>query len=279
MHQYDNALRVALQDLGSAVLRGLAGKNIERWLDMELPKTESRRVDLLGQTPDGKLVHFELQSANDPEMPVRMAEYALAVYKKHDQFPEQIVFYVGRPPMRMNNRLQDEKLSFEFRIVDARDLDGEELLASELLGDNVIAILGRLRDHRAAVRHVYQRIASADPGIRERALAAFMILAGLRQLSGLIEEEAGQMIDMKELVENSWPYMLGMKQGMEKGVETGKAEGIQQGEVTLALRLIRKRFGDPPEWVEARLRSMTITQLEELSLRILDVHTLDEMFA
>jgi len=41
------------------------------------------------------LIGFELQSSNDKSLPLRMAEYALRVYRKYGQFPEQYVLYVG----------------------------------------------------------------------------------------------------------------------------------------------------------------------------------------
>jgi hypothetical protein len=37
-------------------------------------------------------------------------------------------------------------LSFEYRQIDIRTLDGERLLESDAVGDNVIAILAKLRD-------------------------------------------------------------------------------------------------------------------------------------
>jgi hypothetical protein len=58
-------------------------------------------------------------------------------------------------------------------------LDGERLLESEEVGDNVIAILARLRDHKDVVRRIVERIAGLMPVEREAALGQ-LILAGLR---------------------------------------------------------------------------------------------------
>ena len=43
----------------------LSGVTIARWLDIELPKAQNLRMDLLGEDADGNLHHFELQSYND----------------------------------------------------------------------------------------------------------------------------------------------------------------------------------------------------------------------
>jgi hypothetical protein len=71
-------------------------------LDVELPKVQNTRVDLLGETNEARLVHLELQSGNDTTMPLRMAEYCLSVFRLFGKFPRQVLLYVGEAPLRMN---------------------------------------------------------------------------------------------------------------------------------------------------------------------------------
>jgi hypothetical protein len=47
---------------------------VKTWLNVEVPEVQNTRVDLVGQTFAGEFVHIEIQSANDPAMPLRMAE-------------------------------------------------------------------------------------------------------------------------------------------------------------------------------------------------------------
>jgi len=54
-----------LRGSAETALRALTGVSVERWLDIELPKIQNPRVDLLGESADGALVHLELQSSND----------------------------------------------------------------------------------------------------------------------------------------------------------------------------------------------------------------------
>ena len=79
MHEYDVALKSILMRLPGRVLEELTGFAITRWHNAELPQVRHPRVDLLGETADGRLVHIELQSTNDIDMALRMAEYAWAV--------------------------------------------------------------------------------------------------------------------------------------------------------------------------------------------------------
>ena len=67
-----------------------------------------------------------------------------------------------------------------------RELDGERLLDSDQIGDNLFAILARLRDRQAAVRRIAGRIAILPVGEREAPLRQLLILAGLRHLGNLV---------------------------------------------------------------------------------------------
>jgi hypothetical protein len=98
MQEYDVALKLLLQSSATMVMRELTGTAVASWLDVELPKVQNvrnQRLDLLGETVDGDLVHLELQSGNDMAMPLRMAEYCLGVYRLYGRFPRQVVLYVA----------------------------------------------------------------------------------------------------------------------------------------------------------------------------------------
>jgi hypothetical protein len=190
MQEYDIALKLLLQGSARLTMRELTGTAIEKWLDVELPKVRNPRVDLLGETADGSLVHVELQSGNDAAMPLRMAEYCLGVFRLFGQFPLQVLLYVGEAPLRMESELHGVNVSFRYRTIDIRDLDGDRLLESEEVGDNVIAILARLRDHKEAVRKIVGKIAGLAAVERETALGQLLILAGLRHLEDTVEREA-----------------------------------------------------------------------------------------
>jgi len=80
-----------------------------------------------------------------------------------------------------------------FHLVDIRDLDGEQLLATADLGDNLLAVLTRLGEQPGAVRRILGRIAAGSPDEREPALAELFILGRLRQLSGGLKREVEKM--------------------------------------------------------------------------------------
>ncbi len=109
MHEYDTALKALLQGSENSIFEKITGVPIGRgrWLNVELPEVQQTRVDLLFETldPIRRLLGLELQSANDPSLPLRMAEYSLRVFRIHKQFPEQYVLYVGDQDMKMASEL------------------------------------------------------------------------------------------------------------------------------------------------------------------------------
>jgi hypothetical protein len=53
--------------------------------------------------------------------------------------------------------------------------------------------------------------------------------------------------------------------------------GLQDGELTVLRRLIEKRFGAIPTWAEERLAGRSAADLEELSVRVLDAESIEDL--
>jgi len=279
MHEYDIALKTYLRQARESLL-ALTGVTVERWHNVEMPEVRNRRVDLLGETIDERLVHIELQSTNDSGMALRMMEYCAAIYRQFGRLPEQVVLYVGEAPLRMEHSLRGPRLSFEYRMVDFRQFDGERLLESDRIGDNVVAVLARMRDRKATVRRILHRIAAADPAERANALAGLMMLAGLRQLGEVVEKEAGQMPLLDDILDHpvfGREFKRGLQQGREEGLEKGLEKGRHNGELALLMRQIEKRFGSVPESLRERLANMPDSEIESVGLRLLDARTIDDL--
>jgi len=137
---------------------------------------------------------------------------------------------------------------------------GDRMLESEEVGDNVIAILAHLRDHKEAARKIVARLAGLEPAQRATALEQLFILAGLRRLEETVEREARKMPIHIDILENK---VLGRE--------------FKRGEVTVLRRQIEKRFGTLPDWVEERLATASTSQLDQWTLRILDAATLEDL--
>jgi hypothetical protein len=118
------------------------------------------------------------------------------------------------------------------------------------------------------VRRILERIAGCEPGKRRQALTEFTILAGLRNLGHAIGRETEKMPILNDIMDHD---LLGPI--MKSGLAAGKAEG----ERTILLSQIRKRFGSVPGWAAQRVESLDAAGLEALGLRLLDNVTLEEL--
>ncbi|MDE3196167.1 MAG: Rpn family recombination-promoting nuclease/putative transposase [Acidobacteriota bacterium] len=263
--------------------------SVRRWLKTGYPRLRAPRPDLVGELSGGDLLHVENQSRNDPTMPYRMLEYYLAIREHHGRHPIQVVLYYGPQKMRMPDRIQRPELNFRYTIVDIRELDGERLIRSGSLGDNILAILARVRDERIALRRVLKRIAGLPDDEGEKALAALSTLAGLRKLEPTMQREMQGMLTFEvDLMKNKIfgpPLRKALSEGRAKGraegrVEgraEGRKEGRAEGERAVLARQIEKRFGALSTTARRRLSKLTPKEIEDAAIRIFECRSVKEL--
>ena len=123
-----------------------------------------------------------------------------------------------------------------------------------------------------------QRIGSVHPSNDEligvqavgtSPLEKVLILAGLRNLKPLIEQEVRQMPITVDIMEN--PFL---REAFDKGWQ----EGRQEGEHVLLVKQLEQRFGPLPDEVLRRLETAAPELLEQWGLALLAARTLDEVF-
>jgi hypothetical protein len=265
MHEYDAALKRILTRPGSMLLTALTGSPSLRWLNVEAPLVRNLRVDLLGESPDGELVHIELQSRNERDFPLRMGEYSFGVALRYGRLPRQVALYVGPEPLRMKNEVAGFGWAYRFDLVDIRDLDGEILLTSDNPGDNVIAILTRLGSEPDAVRRVLKRVEAGPPEERDEALAELLIVAGLRKLVAEVKRETNRMPIQEDIMDHD---VIG------PAIRKGRAEG----QIGPLLRMIEKKFGAIPSRINKRIALLKPDQIEAAGLRLLDAQRIEDLF-
>lgn len=70
----------------------------------------------------------------------------------------------------------------------------------------------------------------------------------------------------------------GREQGILHGMQLGEQKGVQQGELTVLLRQLTRRFGPLDAATRERLQNAGPDELEQWADNILDARTLDEVF-
>jgi predicted transposase YdaD len=283
-------------------LKQLIGAGRGHWLNVELPRVTQHRVDLLFEVIGTlELIVVELQSFNDPLLPLRMAEYALLVAQIYERFPTLYVLYVGSDRLSMVSELVAPCLTCRFKIIDIRDWDAETLLQGKYPADAVLAILGSHSDRPETIRRILQRIGKMKREDRNAAFSKLLILAGMRNLAGEVQQEAKRMpihYDIRDhevfgpVIREERAQALaegeakGLAEGEAKGLAEGEAKGLAEGEkagrrqeaVSLLQRQMTARFGTLPTTTTRRLSKLTLPELEDLAIRFVTAKNVNDLF-
>jgi hypothetical protein len=201
-----------------------------------------------------------------------MLEYGLAALRVFGRYPMQVLLYVGDEPARMETALRGSNLEYSYRLVDVRDLDGERLLNS----DNWIAYPA-IRSETGGAAGV-----ATNCGI---AAGRAAVSAGPAPDSGWTAQEAGKSGGGGggrrggEKGADSQRYFGHEVLGREykKGRQEGREQGRQEGELTILRRLTEKGFGPLPASAEKRLSKLSAKEIEELSVRVLDAQSIEDL--
>jgi predicted transposase YdaD len=274
-------MKVLIQSTSPDALRRLGVSEIRQWLNVELPRVQGRRVDLLGRTAEGLLVHIELQSANDALMRVRMAEYALAIYRKYGSFPIQVLIYIGNASLRMSSEIRERDFRFRYRLLDVRNLPSGPLLASDRVADNILGILAGQDERVGSLRAILRRIARLRGKHREEAMQWFLLTCRLRGLSEAARKEIRTMpvtfnFDLKDYVREA--YEEGLEEGRSKGLAKGREQGVLEGRRSALLNVMNHRFGSVPSSVTRRVAALSRADLDRMFERVLSARSLTDLF-
>ncbi|KFI22576.1 Rpn family recombination-promoting nuclease/putative transposase [Nitrosococcus oceani] len=260
---------------------------------------------------------LEFQSTVDPYMAVRVLTYVGLLYqdliKARYIAPNQklppvfpLVLYNGGPRWRaatevgdlitpLEGGLERYRPSLRYLLVDEGDYQDEALAPLK----NLVASLFRLENSRTpedllqVLRNLLQWLQSpAQKGLErdftlwlKRVLLPARLpgveipsVASLEEMNSMLAERVVEWTQQWKQQGIQEGIKEGIQQGIQEGIQQGIQEGIQQGEVQVLRRLLARRFGSLPEWVEARLQAADTAALEEWAERVLEAATLDEVF-
>ncbi|WP_254568963.1 DUF4351 domain-containing protein, partial [Oscillatoria sp. HE19RPO] len=75
----------------------------------------------------------------------------------------------------------------------------------------------------------------------------------------------------EEIMQESVIYQDILQKGLAKGLEQGLNQGKKQEAIALIQGMLNRRFGSLETNVQKRFESLTLTELEELSLALFDL--------
>ena len=228
---------------------------------------EPIRADALILLQSAELVlHIEFQTEPKAEIPFRMLDYRFRVYRRYpNKRMHQVVIYLK--PTNSKLVYQDSfdipGTHHEFQVI--RLWEQPEELFWQSPGLLPLAVLSQTKDKRKTAREVARRIEQIKERRQKSNVAAStVILAGL-----VLEKEFVEGLLRQEIMRESVIYQA-IK---AEGIAEGEAKGKQEGEVSFALRIIKKRFGEISQDLEKQIQSLSIEKLEDLGEALLDFST------
>ncbi len=256
MHQkYDIVLKDIVKDAPRRFLKLLTGYDTGKFIDIQFPDIQIREVDILIELPDSNIAHIEMQSSNDSDMLGRMYLYSGFIYNQYKKLPLQIVLYIGNKPLNMKSSMKFKRIKYSYELIDARTLDGNQLIDSDDPDDIILAILCRFDDADVMIKRILAKLYRLQPRKRENYIRKFLYLAGLRNLAAKVKQEVLNMpitIDLDEYEFFKDIFTKGELKGRQEGKLEGRQEGILEGELKGELKgiegMLEIKYG--PEGLE-----------------------------
>jgi predicted transposase YdaD len=231
------------------------------------------------------LLHLDIQTGWQNDLDRRLLRYNALLHYRH-AIPVASVLVIlrssasvtslsgvmpVRPPVGAN-------WDFRYEVIRVWERDANDFLTAPL-GLVPLAPLARVRanDLPSVVAGMRQRIdAQPDRSLAAKLWAATYVLMGLRFDQASVETVLSGVMQMEESV----TYQAILRRGEQAGLQQGLQRGSTQGMTKLLLRQGHKRFGNPTAAQEARIVAITDSaKLEQLSDKILEVNTWDELLA
>ncbi len=205
---------------------------------------EPIRADALILLESAELVlHLEFQTQPDPNIPFRMIDYRLRVYRRFPQKQmRQVVIYLKETGSELvqQNTFTIPGTRHEFEVVRLWEQPTEVFLRYP--GLFPFAVLGETDDRATTLQQVAQEIIGIpDQRLQNNVAAATAILAGLVLEKGLIQRVL-RRDNMRESVIYQEIEAEAQAKGKAIGIAEGKAEGKAEGIRLVAVNLLKSQM-------------------------------------
>ena len=277
-HRYDAAVKTLVEQYPADWLRSL-GVPVEGPVTLKEAdlSTVSANADklLFVEQPEPTLVNLELQASRDDDLPYRLLVYASLILHQHRLKLLGLVVLLRRAadsPVLTGTVGYEAtlggRLDYQYRVVRVWEESPDWALQGGL-GLIPLAPLTRITQSElpGVLQQMKTRLAGEPAPVQNTLWATTYVLMGLRYPASITERVAREVGTMKE----SATYQAILEEGREEGrvEEAGR----------MLLNWGTRRFGVPNEETEKRIKALTLEQLHELSPRLLDVESWEELLA
>ena len=228
--EYDKIIKENLTALIFPLSKELLGFEIlaEEALPEKLQVTLEREPDFVRIVETYRrerfILHLEFQSANDPEMAFRMAEYKAILQRKFRLSVRQFVIYLGKRKAGMDTQFPEGWEISRFVLKNLCDYDYRRLTRSEVPEAILLAVLGDF--HQEAPEEVIQQIISR---LREVSKNQQQLQKYIRQLNILSRLRKLEQETLKTIKRMPITFDINQDKIFQMGVRKGISQGIEQG--------------------------------------------------
>ncbi|MGK7940601.1 MAG: Rpn family recombination-promoting nuclease/putative transposase [Crocosphaera sp.] len=251
---YDNICKFIVEEFSEDMATWLLGEPIElvELSPKELSLEPIRADSLILRQSNDLVLHAEFQTNTDVNIPFRMADYRLRVYRRYpNKTMTQVVIYLRKTASELvyQDTFSLEKTNHQFNVIRLWEQPTELFFSSNgLLPFAVLSQTEKKLDTLQNVANQLQKI--NNDRVQANLSASTAILSGL-----VLEEKEIQQILRSDIMKESTMYQAILREGKEEGMQEGIKEGIKEGVEKVARNMI-----------ENGLNIELISQLTGLSL-------------
>ena len=257
---YDSTCKFIAAKFGSDLAKWLLGKEMEltELKPSELSLEPIRADSLIFLESSALILHKEFQTDPDEDIPFRMADYRLRLYRRYpNKKVHQVVIYLRQTGSALVNQEVFELpgTRHEFRVIRLWEVPYQPLLDSP--GLFPFAVLSIETNREMVLGEVARRIEEiGDRTNKNNIAASTAILAGL-----VLNKNTVSKLLREDIMKESVVYQDILSKGEQK-------EAIK-----LILRLLNRRLGELAPNIISQVRGLSVEQLEELGEALLDFQT------
>jgi len=266
---YDNTCKYLAENYPGDFARWLLSIDTK---DIQVLKTELNLEPIRADSvtflqTSNQILHLEFQTTPKSKTPLdfRMLDYYTRLKREYWCEIQQVLIFLQPTSSEIVFQTQylDTNTTHRYRVIRLWEEDPTPLLANPaLLPLATLAKTDSPRNLLTQVAAAVDMIEETDQ--RQNISACVQVLAGLRFDKNLI-----QQLFTEEIMQESVIYQDILQKGEERGK---KQEALQ-----LILRLLTRRFAAIGSEIEQQIRTLSITQLEDLAEALLDFNNQNDL--
>jgi predicted transposase/invertase (TIGR01784 family) len=271
---FDNLCKLLAEKFPDRFASWILGQTVESVtvLKSELSIEPIRADAVILLKLQSEILHLEFQARLDsePPLPLRMLDYWVRLYRLY-RLPIRQVLVLLRPPAEgteIETAFVLGTTRHEYTVLKMWEQDPAMFLEDPALLP--LATLAAATSPIQLLEQVAQQVSTIESTQQRQELSAYsQLLAGLRFDKRLIRQ-----IFQEGIMRESVIYQEILQEGELKGRQEGRQEGKDAGKLeeaqALILRQLTRRIGNMSPAVQTQMRSLSLTQLENLGEALLD---------